>query len=64
MNLTMSRAEFDALPDRATLQFDPVLDHHYRDPAWPTDVFQCWQDRPTRWACFHVDIAPPANAPV
>jgi hypothetical protein len=57
MNVHMTHAEFDALPDRQKLTGVPVFNECFRDSAHPNTVFLCnsedHQHNP-RWAAFGV----------
>jgi hypothetical protein len=53
MNLSFSRRDFERLPYREDVVFEPLQGEYYRSRHWPKDVFikhGSW------WACFRVEI--------
>lgn len=55
LSVTLSRADYDALPDRKWLQRLPVAGTQYRDDSFPGVVFRC--NAGIDWSRYHYDTA-------
>jgi hypothetical protein len=59
MNRQFTRTEYDALPIREELEFDPTPGAWYKSAVYPTLVFRCADDelsKRARWEAFGLEI--------